>query len=151
MNTDGAELAQPRVMSGQARAFTILQVEDASSDAYLTADALRIGATRHVIHLVTSGRAALEFLNREHEFADAPRPDLVLLDLGLPDIGGREVLAHIRADAALNTMPVVIFTSEDTEESKQAVYALHANSYVVKPMEFGAFKAVIQSIANYWS
>jgi CheY-like chemotaxis protein len=138
-------------MLGQARALTILQVEDGSSDAYLTADALRLSGTPHVIHLVTSGRAALEFLHQEHEFARAPRPDLVLLDLGLPDIGGQEVLARIRADVTLDTIPVVIFTSEDTEESKQTAYALHVNSYVVKPMEFSAFKAAINSIASYWS
>jgi len=131
--------------------LTILQVEDTRSDAVLTAAALTAGGIPHVIHVVNDGKKAIAFLQHGPGYADSPRPDLILLDLGLPGLSGQEVLRFIKGDEILQTIPVVVFTTVDTDVSQQMAYKLHANSYVVKPMDLPAFTHIIQSIAAYWS
>jgi CheY-like chemotaxis protein len=132
------------------RPLTILQVEDTPSDVVLTAYALKAGETPYVIHVVRDGQQAIEFLQRTKGFADAPRPDMILLDLSLPRLNGHEVLRVIKSDKSLRTIPVIIFTTLDTDEGQQLAYELCANSYVVKPLDLAKFTAAIQSIASYW-
>jgi CheY-like chemotaxis protein len=127
----------------------ILQVEDTAADSLLTANALK--ASPHTIRVIPDGQQALSFLQRGEGFADAPRPDLVLVDLSLPGLNGQEVLKFIKNDDALKTIPVVIFTTLDTDESQRRAYKNCANSYVLKPSDFAKFTAIIQSIALYWS
>jgi two-component system, chemotaxis family, response regulator Rcp1 len=133
------------------RPLTILQVEDTPSDAALTAYAMRIGEIPHSLHVVVDGAKALEFLRRTGPYFDAPRPDLILLDLELPRLNGNEVLQVIKNDEKLRTIPVIVFSAEDTAASKKHAYELHANSYVVKPLTMDAFTKKVQSIADYWS
>lgn len=132
------------------RPLTILQVEDTPSDAQLTAYAMDLADVPHSLHVVTDGTQAIDFLKRSGQYRDAPRPDLILLDLELPRLNGNEVLEFIRADATLKTLPVIIFSTCDTAESKRHAYELHANSYVVKPMDMTSFMRKVKSIADYW-
>jgi chemotaxis family two-component system response regulator Rcp1 len=127
----------------------ILQVEDTAADSLLTAHALK--DSPHTIRLIPDGQQALAFLRRGDGFADAPRPDLILLDLSLPGLNGQEVLKLIKNNDDLKTIPVVIFSTLDTDESQSRAYKNCANSYVLKPSDFAQFKAIIQSIASYWS
>jgi chemotaxis family two-component system response regulator Rcp1 len=133
-----------------ARPLTILQVEDTPSDAQLTAYAMHLADIPHSLHLVTDGAQALDFLKRVGRYGDAPRPDLLLLDLDLPRLHGSEVLEFIKGDDGLKTIPVIIFSSSDTAQNKRHAYELHANSYVVKPMDLDAFTKKVRSIADYW-
>lgn len=133
------------------RPLTILQVEDSPSDVVLTAHALRAGDIPYSIHVVRDGQQAVAFLTQGEGFGDAPRPDLILLDLSLPRLNGHEVLRVIKKDKVLRTIPVVIFTTLDTDESQQLAYELCANSYVVKPLDLSRFTATIQSITSYWA
>jgi chemotaxis family two-component system response regulator Rcp1 len=132
------------------RALSILQVEDTPSDAHLTAYAMHLADVPHSLHVVTDGSQALDFLKRAGRYADAPRPDLILLDLDLPRLHGSKVLEFIKQDDGLKTIPVIIFSTSDTAESKKHAYELHANSYVVKPMDLAAFTKKVRSIADYW-
>jgi len=127
----------------------ILQVEDTAADSMLTAHALK--DSPHTIRVVPDGQQALSFLQHGDGFADAPRPDLILLDLSLPGLNGHEVLKFIKNDDALKTIPIVIFSTLDTDESQRRAYQNCANSYVLKPSDFARFTAIIQSIALYWS
>src|ERR1700683_2762108 len=113
------------------RPITILQVEDTAADAQLTARAMNLVNIPHSLHVVTDGAKALEFLQRTGIYSKAPRPDLILLDLELPKLNGNEVLEFIKGDEQLKTIPVVIFSTQDTAASKKHAYELHANSYVV--------------------
>jgi len=99
---------------------------------------------------VTNGEAAMEFLRNESDFAGAPRPDLILLDLNLPRKSGREVLAEIRQDPTLETIPVVVITTSHAEADILASYKLHANCYVVKPVALEEFLSVVKSICEFW-
>jgi CheY-like chemotaxis protein len=132
------------------RPLTILQVEDTPSDVVLTAHALRTVGIPYLIHVVRDGQQAVAFLKRDEGFSDAPRPDMILLDLSLPRLNGHEVLRVIKSDKSLRTIPVVIFTTLDTDEGQQLAYELCANSYVVKPPDLAKFSAAIQSIVSYW-
>jgi len=117
----------------------ILLVEDSPDDAALTVDALRSGRVHNRISVVDDGVEAMAFLRREGAYADAPRPDLVLLDLNLPRKDGSEVLAEIKADPDLSTIPVVVLTTSEAEEDILRSYKLHANAYVTKPVDFEQF------------
>ena len=128
----------------------VLLVEDSTDDADLTMDALRDGRVRNRITHVEDGMAAMAFLRREGKYADAPRPDLILLDLGLPKKTGREVLAEVKQDPDLRRIPVVIMTSSDDEKHILRAYNLHVNCYVTKPVDLDQFIAVIQSIESFW-
>ena len=133
------------------RKLTILQVEDSESDAALVAYAFRRIANQHAIHLVKDGLEALRFLRRGEAYADVPRPDLILLDIGLPGLDGLEVLREIKLDQTLKDIPVIMFSSSETSAVLRDAYSLQANSYVVKPPGFEAYMQAIESIESYWA
>jgi chemotaxis family two-component system response regulator Rcp1 len=138
-------------MSGtRGRAIEILLVEDNPGDVRLIKEALRDGKVWNNPHVVTDGEAALDFVYRRGQFADAPRPDMVLLDLNLPKKDGREVLAVIKSDPDLKRIPVVVLTTSKEEEDVLRAYNLAANCYVTKPVEFDEFMKVIQAIEDFW-
>jgi CheY-like chemotaxis protein len=128
----------------------ILLVEDNPGDVDLTREALEIGKLSNTLHVVSDGEAAMAFLRREGQYAKAPRPDLVLLDLNLPRKNGREVLAEIKSDANLKRIPVVILTTSKAEEDILKTYNLHANCYVTKPMDLDQFIKVVKAIEEFW-
>jgi chemotaxis family two-component system response regulator Rcp1 len=125
-------------------------VEDNPGDVRLIQEALRDGKVWNNPHVVTDGEAALDFVYRRGAFADAPRPDMVLLDLNLPKKDGREVLAVIKSDPDLKRIPVVVLTTSKEEEDVLRAYNLAANCYVTKPVEFDEFMKVIQAIEDFW-
>jgi CheY-like chemotaxis protein len=128
----------------------ILLVEDNEGDIRLTREALKEGRIRNRLHVVTNGENALAFLRRQGEFTDAPRPDLILLDLNLPRLDGREVLAEIKNDSSLKQIPVVVLTSSRAEKDLLGAYDQHANCFITKPVEFEEFMNVVRSIENFW-
>ncbi|MCL6465965.1 MAG: response regulator [candidate division WOR-3 bacterium] len=128
----------------------ILLVEDNPGDVRLTQEALREAKVRNNLHVVSDGEEALKFLYRRDGYSDAPRPDIILLDLNLPKKNGQEVLAEIKADPGLRRIPVVILTTSKADEDILKSYDLHANCYVTKPVDFEQFIRVIQSIQEFW-
>jgi two-component system, chemotaxis family, response regulator Rcp1 len=134
----------------RARAVEILLVEDNPGDVRLIQEALRDGKVWNNPHVVTDGEAALDFVYRRGEFADKPRPDMILLDLNLPKKDGREVLAVIKSDLDLKRIPVVVLTTSKEEEDVLRAYNLAANCYVTKPVEFDQFMKVIRMIEDFW-
>lgn len=128
----------------------ILLVEDNEGDVRLTREALKEGRIRNRLHVVGNGEHAIQFLRREGEFAEAPRPDLVLLDLNLPRLDGRQVLADIKTDPDLKQIPVVVLTSSRAEKDLLGAYDQHANCFITKPVGFEEFMDVIRSIENFW-
>jgi two-component system, chemotaxis family, response regulator Rcp1 len=134
----------------RGRAIEILLVEDNPGDVRLIQEALRDGKVWNNPHVVTDGEAALDFLYRRGPFTDAPRPDMVLLDLNLPKKDGREVLAVIKSDSDLKRIPVVVLTTSKEEEDVHRAYNLAANCYVTKPVEFEEFMKVIRAIEDFW-
>jgi CheY-like chemotaxis protein len=132
------------------RAIEILMVEDNPGDVRLTREALKGGKVLNQLHVVEDGVAALDFLHRRAPHADAPRPDLILLDLNLPKKDGREVLATIKADESLKLIPVVVLTTSQAEEDVIRAYALNANCYVTKPVDFVQFTRIVQAIESFW-
>ena len=133
------------------RPLTILQIDDSPSDVALTAYALKMSSVSHSLHVVSDGKQAMQFLHRTGSHDQAPRPDLILLDLGLPGDSGHEVLRQIKNDPDLKAIPVVMFSTFDSSVAQQAAYELHANSYVVKPGQLSTFLAAVQAIESYWS
>lgn len=138
------------MIANSGRPVEILLVEDNQPDVELTQEALTENKVRNNLHVVTDGEAAMEFLYRKGEFADRPRPDLILLDLNLPRKDGREVLADVKADPDLKTIPVVILTTSQAEEDILRSYQLQANCYVTKPVKLSEFIKVVQSIDHFW-
>jgi two-component system, chemotaxis family, response regulator Rcp1 len=128
----------------------ILLVEDNPGDVRLTQEALKEGKVRNNLSLVSDGVEALAFLRREGQYADAPRPDVILLDLNLPRKDGREVLADIKQDPALRRIPVVILTTSQAEHDILRTYNLHANCYITKPVDLEQFITVVKSIESFW-
>jgi two-component system, chemotaxis family, response regulator Rcp1 len=128
----------------------ILLVEDNPGDARLATEALKEGKVHNKLYHVADGVEAVAFLRREGEYASAPRPDLILLDLNLPRKDGREVLAEIKEDAGLRVIPVVVMTTSAAERDLIKSYDLHANAYVVKPIDLDQFTQVVQAIENFW-
>jgi len=128
----------------------ILLVEDSPSDAILAKEALIEAKVHNHLHHVEDGVEALAFLRREGKYAGAPRPGLILLDLNLPRKDGREVLAEIKADPSLATIPVVVLTSSRSEHDILRAYGLHANCYVTKPVDFVQLTQVVKSIKDFW-
>ena len=133
-----------------ALSVQILLVEDNPADVRLTIEALREGKVRNTLHVAVDGVEAIDFLRRRGKFANAPRPDLILLDLNLPKMDGREVLAEIKADDDLKLIPVVVLTTSGAEEDIMKSYALHANCYISKPVDFTQFINVVKSIESFW-
>lgn len=134
----------------EGKPIAILLVEDNPGDQRLTREALNEGKIRNTLHIVEDGVEALAFLRREGKYADAPRPDLILLDLNLPKKDGREVLAELKADPVLRRIPVVILTTSQAERDIVATYDLQANCYVTKPVDLEQFIHVVQSIEEFW-
>ncbi len=128
----------------------ILMVEDNPADARLTKEALKEGQLCNRLHLAKDGVEAMQFLRREAPFEDAPRPDVVLLDLNLPRKDGREVLAEIKADPSLKHIPVVVLTTSEAEKDIVESYELHANCYVTKPVDLGRFIEIVHQIESFW-
>ncbi|MFA6540929.1 MAG: response regulator [Bacteroidota bacterium] len=128
----------------------ILLVEDSIGDARLAQEALKESKVRNSLHIVTDGVQAVDYLFRRNQFAQVPRPDLILLDLNLPKKDGREVLDEIKNDASLKIIPVVILTMSKAEEDVLRSYKLHANCYITKPLNLEKFIQVIKSIEDFW-
>jgi len=132
------------------RPIEILLVEDSPSDTDLTVEALAAAKVCNRLNIVEDGVQAMEFLRRAGQYAQAPRPDLILLDLNLPRKDGRQVLAEIRADEKLTAIPVVVLTTSQAEQDVLRAYALHANCYITKPVNFPQFLEVIEAIEGFW-
>src|SRR4051794_21095907 len=128
----------------------ILLVEDSPSDVRLTQAALADAKILNDLHVVTDGEDALAFLRREGEHGDAPRPDLILLDLNLPRLNGLEVLEQIKADNELRRIPVAILTTSEEDRDVLGAYDRHVNCYLTKPVDFGEFSHVVQSIEGFF-
>ena len=132
------------------RPARVLLVEDNEADVRLTREALREAGENVRLSAVVDGEQALAFLRRQDGFADAPRPDLVLLDLNLPRKNGLEVLEELRADPSLAPIPVIMLTSSAAHSDVEAAYARGANAFVVKPLELDAFMDLIGAIRGFW-
>jgi CheY-like chemotaxis protein len=132
------------------RPIEILLVEDSPSDSDLTMEALAAAKVCNRLSIVEDGVRALEFLRRQGTYAQAPRPDLILLDLNLPRKDGREVLAEIKADGNLRAIPIVVLTTSQAEKDVLHAYALNANCYITKPVDFQQFLEVIKAIEGFW-
>ncbi len=128
----------------------ILLVEDNLGDVRLTKETLKESKLLNRMSVVTDGVEALSFLHREGPYAEAPRPDLILLDLNLPKKDGREVLAEIKADEHLRRIPVVVLTTSGAEQDILKAYDLHANCYITKPVNLDQFSAVVRAIEAFW-
>ncbi len=136
--------------NGEHKIIEILLVEDNPGDVRLTQEALREGKIRNSLHVAEDGEAAMAFVRQEGEYADMPRPDLILLDLNLPRMDGREVLAQIKADPELKRIPVVVLTTSRAEEDVLKVYNLNANCYITKPVDFEQFIKVVSAVEDFW-
>ncbi|MGA2063683.1 MAG: response regulator [Thermoguttaceae bacterium] len=133
-----------------ANPIEILMVEDNDGDVFLTMEALKSAKIANNVNVVHDGVEAMEYLRRQGKYATAPRPDLILLDLNLPGKDGREVLSEIKPDPNLRTIPVVVLTSSSAEQDVVKTYDLHANCYIVKPVDFAGLMEVIHSIESFW-
>ncbi len=132
------------------RPIDILLVEDNPADVRLTREALKEAKVVNELHVVKDGVAALKFLQRQNSYANAPRPDLILLDLNLPKKDGREVLAEVKQDDQLKSIPVVVLTTSRADEDIVRSYHLHANAYVTKPVDLAQFLKVVRSLEEFW-
>lgn len=137
-------------MNDEIRPIDVLLVEDDPGDVTLTREAFADNKLRNQLYVVNDGESALEFLRKQGEFSDVPTPDLVLLDLNLPRMDGREVLAVLKEDETLRTIPVVVLTTSEAEEDIVRSYALHANAYVTKPVDFERFIRVVRQIDDFF-
>ena len=138
------------INSNLIRPIEILLVEDSPSDTDLTVEALREAKVVNHLSTVEDGVQAMEFLRRQGTYADVPRPDLILLDLNLPRKDGRQVLEEIKADAQFQTIPVVVLTASKAEQDVLRAYALHANCYITKPVDFQQFLGVVKAVESFW-
>lgn len=132
------------------RPIEILLVEDNPGDVRLTVEGLNEGKVRNNLHVAKDGVEALAFLRKEGDYSDAVRPDLILLDLNLPRKDGREVLADIKADPDLKTIPVVVLTTSRAEQDILHSYQLQANCYITKPVDLEQFIHVVKTIEDFW-
>ncbi len=139
-------------MSSKAigKPIEILLVEDNPGDVRLTQEALKEGKVLNKLHTVEDGIEALAFLNQEGSYADAPRPELILLDLNLPKKDGRDVLAEIKGNGDLKRIPVVVLTTSRSEQDILKSYDLNANCYITKPVDLDQFISVVRSINEFW-
>jgi CheY-like chemotaxis protein len=128
----------------------ILLVEDNPGDVRLTREALRRGRVANTLHVVDDGDKALAFLRREGEYADAPRPGVVLLDLNLPGLDGRDVLAAVKSDPALRRIPIIVLTTSSADRDVANSYDLGANCFISKPVALDEFLDVVKSFEGFW-
>ncbi len=136
--------------SGEVRPIEILLVEDSPTDVLITKEALAHAKVVNNLQVVADGVEAMSLLRRQGPYADARRPDVILLDLNLPRKDGREVLEEVKRDANLKLIPVVVLTTSQAEEDILRAYGLHANCYITKPVDFGEFTRVVRSIEQFW-
>jgi CheY-like chemotaxis protein len=135
---------------GSGSSMDVLLVEDSPGDVRLTQEAFRdVDPSTH-LHVVSDGVEAIAFLRQEGVYVHAPRPDLILLDLNLPKMDGREVLAEIKGDDGLSTIPTVVLTTSDADMDVLKSYQLRANAYLTKPVQFDAFQSLVKSIHEFW-
>lgn len=137
-------------MMGTRKTIDVLLVEDDPGDVLMTREAFEHNKVRNTLTVVADGVSALEYLRKEGEHADATTPDLILLDLNLPRMDGREVLEALKADERLRMIPVVVLTTSEAEDDVVRSYALHANAYVTKPVDFDAFITVVRQIDEFF-
>jgi CheY-like chemotaxis protein len=136
--------------AGSARPVNILLVEDNAADVRLTVEAFKTMKIANQLYTVTNGDDALAFVRRTGEFADAPTPDIILLDLNMPGKDGRAVLKELKEDDKTKTIPVVIMTSSEAETDILAAYENHANCFVSKPLDFSGFARITNAIESFW-
>jgi chemotaxis family two-component system response regulator Rcp1 len=134
----------------EQRPIEILMVEDSPSDTQLAIEALQEAKISNRLSRVEDGVEALQFLRRQAPYQDAPRPDLILLDLNLPRMDGRQLLEEIKQDPDLRIIPVVVLTTSRSEQDVLRSYELHANCYITKPVDFTQFMHVVKSIEHFW-
>jgi len=137
-------------VQAELRAIEILMVEDSPIDVLMAREALQQAKVLNNLSVTENGVEALAFLRRENQYAGAPRPDLILLDLNMPRMDGREVLQELKADPELKCIPVVVLTTSKAEEDIVKSYGLHANCYITKPVDFERFVSVVQTIQDFW-
>ena len=137
-------------MPSEARPIDILLVEDSPGDVRLTREALAGSRIANTLHVAMDGEEALDFLFRRRRFHDAPRPGLILLDLNLPILDGREVLSEIKADNDLRTIPVVVLTTSSADEDILRTYELNANAFITKPVDLAQFIDAVLQIGRFW-
>ena len=131
-------------------AIEILMIEDNEGDVFMTTEAFKVAKVANNLSVARDGMEAMEFLHQAGKYAAAPRPDLILLDLNLPGRDGRQILSDIRADPNLTTIPVVVLTSSKAEQDVVRAYELHANCYIVKPVDFEKLLEVVNAIETFW-
>jgi chemotaxis family two-component system response regulator Rcp1 len=139
-----------KIIGGNGMPIHVLLVEDSPGDVRLTQEAFRDANPSIKLHVAADGVEAMAFLKHEGVHLHAPRPDLILLDLNLPKMDGREVLAHIKEDHSLKTIPTVILTTSDAEADIVKSYQLQANCYLTKPVQLDAFESLVKSINDFW-
>ena len=139
-----------RAIGGKGMSIGVLLVEDSPGDVRLTQEAFRDANKSVHLHVASDGAEAVAFLRHEGAYVHAPRPDLILLDLNLPKMDGREVLAHIKKDDSLKTIPTVILTTSEAEADIVRSYQLQANCYLSKPTQWDAFDTLVRSINDFW-
>jgi CheY-like chemotaxis protein len=139
-----------KIVKGDGRPVVVLLVEDSPGDVRLTQEALGEANTDVHLHVASDGVEAMAFLRREGVHARAPRPDLILLDLNLPKMDGREVLAQIKLDDRLKTIPTIILTTSEAEADILKSYQLQANCFLSKPVQLDAFENLVKSINDFW-
>ena len=132
------------------RPVNVLLVEDDEGDVLMTREAFEFYKVRNPLHVVSDGEQALQFVRRTGPYTDAPRPGLILLDVNLPRVSGLEVLAELKQDPELSTIPVVMLTTSQADEDILRSYSLHANAYVSKPVDFDQFTAAIRQIDDFF-
>jgi CheY-like chemotaxis protein len=137
-------------MAGTRREPLILLVEDNPGDVRLTQEAFKQGSTPHTLEVVTDGEEALDYLYERDGYAEARRPDLVLLDLNLPKRDGREVLEQVKTDPQLRSIPVVVLTTSEAAEDVRHAYEHDANCYITKPVDLDDFLEVVRGIEDFW-
>lgn len=137
-------------MTLDAQPIDILLVEDSPADVRLTEEALKEARVINTLHVASDGEQAMDFLLRRGRFADAPRPHLILLDLNLPRKDGRAVLAEVKSDPSLRSIPVVVLTTSRDEQDVLRAYGLNANCYITKPVDFDRFIDVVKAIEDFW-
>ena len=137
-------------MDSDVKVIDVLLVEDDPGDVLMTREAFADHKLKNNLHVVDNGMDAMAFLRKEPPYADAPTPDLILLDLNLPRMDGREVLAAVKSDARLGAIPVVVLTTSEAEEDVLRSYQLHANAYVTKPVDFERFLEVVRQIDEFF-
>lgn len=139
-----------KLLGGEGKTIEVLLVEDSPGDVRLTREAFRDADVSIRLHVASDGVEAMAFLRRQDEHIHAPRPDLILLDLNLPRMDGREVLAQVKEDPNLKTIPTVILTTSEAEADIMKSYELQANAYLSKPVQLDAFESLVNSIKDFW-